>query len=223
MTGKFMKTKLSKLLKNRRFVAAVLIVVGVLIIGVYGVRSFRSFREFQYARENGLQDGTAGVEAIKPWMTFRYVSTAYGVPEEYLFAELEIPFDQRNSNQTLGELNRIYDFGPPEPPDPANPESAQEPPELPIMPLVEEAILAYQANPVATGLDDIRPWMTIRYIANSTGVAEAFILEQLALTDENNTVFKPLYAVAEETRFEGGPRALADRVANILEQYEVEE
>ncbi len=221
-----MKTKLRRLLRNRRFVAGVLIVVGVLITAVYGVRSVRSYREFQYARESGLLDGTASVEAIRPWMTFRYVSVAYGVPEEYLFAQLEIPFERRNSNQTLGELNRIYDFGPPQPPeasDPLEPEAAPNPPDLPLTSLIQDAILAYQENPVATGLDDIRPWMTIRYVANSTGVPEAYILEQLGLTSDDNTVFKPLNLIAEEMKFEGGPRAFDDHIANILEQYEVEE
>lgn len=221
-----MKTRLSRLLRNRRFVAGVLIVVGVLITAVYGVRSVRSYREFQYARESGLLDGTANVEAIRPWMTFRYVSVAYGVPEEYLFAQLDIPFDRRNSNQTLGELNRIYDFGPPErpeAPDPPEPDEAPNPPDLPLTTLIQEAILAYQANPVATGLDDIRPWMTIRYVANSSGVPEEYILEQLGLTSDDNTVFKPLSLLAEEIRFEGGPRAFDERIANILEQYEVEE
>ncbi|MCB0032592.1 MAG: hypothetical protein KDE51_01120 [Anaerolineales bacterium] len=221
-----MKTKLSRLLRSRRFVAGVLITVGILITAVYGVRSVRSYREFQYARESGLLDGTASVEAIRPWMTFRYVSVAYGVPEEYLFAQLEIPFERRNSNQTLGELNRMYDFGPPQPPEASDPSEADEapnPPDLPLTSLIQEAISTYQENPVVTGLDDIRPWMTIRYVANSTGVPEAYILEQLGLASDDNTVFKPLNVIAEEIQFEGGPRAFDDHIANILEQYEVEE
>lgn len=204
-----------RFLNRRNVIGGVLIGVGLVLTVVYGVRSVQSYRQVQYAREQGLDDGTAGVEAIRPWMTMQYVSVAYGVPIEYLFAELDIPVERRNVNETVGEINRIYDFG-----VSVGEGTTDAPPELPIEPLMREAIEAYQANPVATGLRDVRPWMTIRYIANSTGVPEEYILAQLGITDEDNHLFLPLNELAEEMRYEGGPRRLGDDLTEILTAYE---
>ena len=33
------------------------------------------------------------------------------VPEEYIFAQLEIPYNRRNSHETLGRLNEEYTMG----------------------------------------------------------------------------------------------------------------
>ena len=198
-----------KILSNRNVVGIVLIVIGLLVLAFFGLRAVRSFRTLQYIREQGLDRGTASVEAIRPWMTVRYVSVAYGVPQEYIFAELDIPFDRRSSNDTVGHLNRVYQLGRSERGDyPA------------ITDDIAAAILAYQANPVATGLDDIRPWMTIRYIANSTGVPETYLLEQLGLGAENNNVYKPLDELAGSVRYDGGPRALVRDLGRVLRQYE---
>ena len=112
-------------------VAIILVVIGVGLVIFFGMRSARSFREMQYIREQGLDTGRADVAAIRPWMPVQFVAVAYGVPQEYLFAELGIPFDQRNSHDTLFNLNRKYDFGPPS-------ARGQEPP---ILDKVREAIL----------------------------------------------------------------------------------
>jgi hypothetical protein len=142
-------------------------------------------------------------------MTVRYVSVAYGVPQEYIFAELDIPFDRRSSNDTVGHLNRVYQLG------------RSDLGEYPaITDDIAAAILAYQANPVATGLDDVRPWMTIRYIANSTGVPETYLLEQLGLSVDDNNVYKPLDELAGSVRYDGGPRALVRDLGQVLRQYE---
>ena len=167
---KSLKEYAIRILTNRKIMGIALILLGLVVVAFFGIRAVRSFKTLQYIREQGLDRGAASVDAIRPWMTIRYVSVAYGVPEEYIFAELEIPFDRRSSDDLLGRLNRAYQLG----------KSAQG--EYPaIIDKVGAAILAYQANPVATGLDDIRPWMTIRYIANSTGVPEAYLLEQLEI------------------------------------------
>ena len=185
--------------------------IGLVVIIIFGLRSVRSYRQWQYVREQGLDRGVASVEAIQPWMTIRYVSVAYSVPEEYIFAQLDIPFNKRNSNDYLGRLNRDYDFGRPAPGDtPA------------IVEKVAASILAYRENPVATGLDDIRPWMTIRYIANSTGVPETYLIEQLGITTDDNNLFKPLDQLAKDVRYERGPRGLVEVIKTALNQYEVD-
>jgi hypothetical protein len=191
---------------------SVLILIGLIVVVLFGIRTARSFRTLQYIREEGLDRGIASVEAIRPWMTVRYVSVAYGVPQEYMFAELEIPFDRRSSNDTLRHLTRMYDLG--------GSDQGNYPA---IVDKVATAVLAYQAHPVVTGLNDIRPWMTLYYIANSTGVAEAYLLEELGLTAEDNNLYKPLDELAGAERYPGGPRGLIEALKTALEQYEAEQ
>jgi hypothetical protein len=205
-----LRQRLVKIFTNRRVLATIIIVIGVGLIFVFGARSIRSYRHLQYIREQGLDRGQAEVSAIQPWMTIRYVSVAYGVPEEYIFARLDIPFDRRSSNDYLGRLNQVFQLG----------RSAQG--DYPaIIDAVAEAILAYRADPVATGLADIRPWMTLRYIANSTGVPESYLLDQLGLSPANDTVFKPLDRLADEVHYEQGLRGLIEATKAALSRYEV--
>ena len=190
-----------------QLLAIVLVLVGLGLVVIFGIRSYRSFQTMRYIHEEGLDAGTADVEAIRPWMTIRFIAVAYAVPQEYIFAELDIPFDRRDSNATLGDLNRKYDFGRPADQD-----------EPPILDKVREAILAYRANPVATGLrDDVRPWMSIRYIANSTGIPEAYIFEQIGLSAAGNES-NPLDRLDHEFKF-GGRREIVEAVKEALAQY----
>ncbi|MEZ4619542.1 MAG: hypothetical protein R2867_29115 [Caldilineaceae bacterium] len=76
--------------------------IGVWLMVFFGTRTLRAYREFGYAREQGLLDGTATVDAIQPWMTIRYIAVAYAVPEEYIYAKLGIPFDRRAEHEPLG-------------------------------------------------------------------------------------------------------------------------
>ena len=199
------------ILSNRRIAAIFFIIAGLGVTIFFGVRAWRAYQTLQFIREQGLDRGIASVDAIRPWMTIRYVSVAYGVPEEYIFAQLDIPFNRRNSNDTLGHLNRTYELG-------RSPEG-----EYPlIVDNIAVAILTYREDPVATGLDDIRPWMTIRYIANSTGVPESYLLEVINIKAEDDNLFKPLDQLAESIRFDGGPRALAEAIEAALSQYEGE-
>jgi hypothetical protein len=196
-----------KSLTKLQILAIVLVVVGLFLVVHFGTRSYRSFREMQYIRAQGLDVGIADVEAIRPWMTIRFIAVAYAVPQEYLFAELGIPFEQRNSNDDLGHLNRKYDFG--------RPENEQEPP---ILDRVRQAILQYRANPVATGLkEDVRPWMSVRYIANSTGIPEEYIFEQIGIPAAGNEG-KPLDRLDHEFHF-GGRRDIVEAVREALAQY----
>ena len=44
-------------------------------------------------------------------MTVRYVGVAYAVPVEFIFAQLNIPYNRRNVNETLKRLNDEYTMG----------------------------------------------------------------------------------------------------------------
>lgn len=182
------------------------IVLGVAIAAFFGLRSVSSFRQLQYIRQQGLDRGTASVEAIRPWMTIRFIAVAYAVPEEYLYSSLAIPFSRRNADQSLGELNRIYQLG-------LVPNST----ELAIVGKARGAIEEYRKNPVATGLRDVRPWMSVRYIANSSGVPEQQIFDAVGIPLAGNED-KPLELLGQEQHYQGGPRALAEAIQNALAQ-----
>ena len=204
MISQLPRRRLSR--RSRLLLTIAIIAIGLAIAGFFGVRSVRSFRQLNYIRQQGLDRGAASPDAIRPWMTLRFVAVAYGVPEEYLYSMLGIPFNQRNPNRPLGELNRNYGGEP-----------ATAGGELPLIAKTKSAIEAYRANPVATGLHDVRPWMSIRYIANGSGVPEEYLFTQLGLPQDGNES-KPLDMLSHEQHYRGGPRALADAVERALNQ-----
>ncbi len=192
----------------RRAALIALIVIGVGMTIFFGVRAVRSFRDLQYIREQGLDRGTASVEAIRGWMTIRFIAVAYAVPEEYLYSELAIPFDRRNANRSLGKLNSDYQLG--------NSPKGNYPL---IIDHAQAAITAYRANPVVTGLRDVRPWMSVHYIANSTGVPVDYIFAQLGLPMDGNAD-KPLDLLGRDIQYPDGPQALADAIQQVLAGYQ---
>lgn len=197
----------------RRARGRTLLTLGAIMLGVaialfFGVRAVRSFRQVQYMREQGLDRGAASVDAVRPWMTIRFVAVAYAVPEEYLYSALTIPFDRRNRDQSLGELNRAYNLG-------LVPGGT----ELVAVDKARSAITEYRANPVATGLRDVRLWMSVRYIANSTGLTSEQIFAAIGLPGAGNE-YKPLGLLADEQRYPGGPPALERAVRDALAKLE---
>lgn len=192
-------------LPARLILTIAMIVLGLGLAGFYGVRSARSFREFRYIHQQGLDRGAASVEAIRPWMTIRFIAVAYAVPEEYIYSALAIPFDQRNADQSLGELNKTYQLG-----------FAPGSTELASVGKARAAITEYRRNPVATGLRDVRPWMSVRYIANSAGVPEAEIFAAVGLPAAGNES-KPLEMLSQQQHYPGGSGALAGAIQKALE------
>ena len=196
-----------------RALALLLIGVGLMITTLYGVRSLQSYREFQSTRAERREHGPAHVETIRSWMTVRYVGVAYAVPEEYIFARLEIPYNRRNSQATLRQLNNEYEMG-----------ISSLGPYPKIIDRVTEAIQDYRANPLPPGLRGLRPWMTLRYISSSTGVPEAYLLEAIALdaahAAELDATLLPLDQLAMELQLSDGPEALFIRLEEAIEQYE---
>lgn len=184
------------------------IAIGLSITIFFGIRSFRSFQQLRYIQQQGLDRGTASVDAIRPWMTVRFVAVAYAVPEEYLFSALSVPYNQRNANSTLRDIERAYHI------DASQTDTVSEAAEK-----LKVAITEYRANPVVTGLRDVRPWMSIRYIANSTGVPASFIFTQLGIPLAGNED-KPLDLLSEEQHYQGGPRAFAEAVQQALNAHQ---
>jgi hypothetical protein len=192
--------------RTRLLLTVGVIALGLAIAAFFGIRTITSARQLRYIHQQGLDRGIASVDAIRPWMTVRFIAVAYAVPEEYISSALEIPFEQRRPDTSLGELNKQLQLG-------QSPDN-----ELAIIAKAKTAINAYRANPVATGLRDVRPWMSIRYIANSTGVPEQVIFTAIGIPATNNE-YKPLDLLGKEQHFPGGPRALADAVTKALDQH----
>ena len=185
-----------------RWLTITLIVAGLALVIFFGARSVRSLREVLYLREQGFYDGTADVSAIRSWMTIRYISLAYAVPEEYVWEQLGLP-PAKDPDTTLMALNRQYNFGRP-----------TEGGRAPIEGLVQAIILEYRQNPVATGLDRIRPWMNMQYIANSTGVPVEELFAAVNIPAEDNA-FVPLDTLAREVDYAGGLRQLIETLEAI--------
>ena len=196
--------------RNPRFWAIMLLLVGLVIIVRYGQRTLRSYREFTYAREQGLLDGSASVAAIRPWMTVRYIAVAYAVPEEYIYDQLGIPFTDRPGPRG----DSIFDLARKLVPDKEPREGDDQ-----VMARLQTIILAYRENPVAPGLRDIRPWMSMAYIANSTGVPMEYLFEQVNLVQLDNE-YKPLDFLVDEQDYPGDMKALIDAVDAAVASYE---
>lgn len=200
-----MLKKVVGVLSSRLVITTALIVIGLVMIVAYGLRTVRSYQQIRYIQEQGFDMGTADLEAIRPWMTIHFIAAAYGVPEEYIYAELGVTDpNRRRPAVDIGRLAGELGLGP-------QPGGGS----APIIDRLREIIEAYRANPVATGLNDVRGWMSIEYIANSTGVPTETIVEEAGL--ENATsLYKPLAVLADELDYPGGPRGLEDAIRDVL-------
>lgn len=192
--------------RRHRVLALALVLLGLAVAVGFSLHSLRSFRHMRYIQEQGLDREAPDLEAIRPWMTIRFIAVAYAVPEEFLYAELGIPFDRRESDRPLGRIR-------------PTPEPGGTPPEPDFGGVLVErakaAVRAYRADPVATGLRELRPWMSLRYIANTAGMPLDTLYAQSGLPSSLNPD-KPLDLVAEEADFPGGTRALVETLARAL-------
>ena len=121
-----------------------------------------------------------------------------------------VAFVRRNADHPIGRVQP--EMTPPAPSDP----SAPTPDNRAVMvERAKAAVLAWRADPVATGLHDLRPWMSLRYIANTTGIPLAEVFTRTGLAPRINPD-KPLDLVAKEEGHVGGPSALLQAVAEAL-------
>ncbi len=244
---------LKRFFTNRRVWAVFILLVGLCLMLFFGTRTLRAYREFEYARGQGLLDGTASVDAIQPWMTIRYIAVAYAVPEEYIYARLGIPFDRRAEHDPLGRLARQHqpDQSATDGASPPIPPPAPEADRAALLTQMRAIILAYHENPVAPGLRDIRPWMSLAYIANSTGMPVDDLVAELQVTaqsmiatedaahgkppvanpskpnpldavDTEENRYKPLEQLSNDLHYPGGLERLLDAVRAVLANFDKE-
>ena len=60
------------------------------------------------------------------------------------------------------------------------------------------------------------PWMTIRYIANSTGVPGDYLPERPGIGAGDNYIARPLDHLADLTKFKGGTKGMVETIKTIL-------
>ena len=193
-----------------------LILVGLAMVVFFGARARESYRQLKYLHEQGFDTGDAEVNAIRPWMTIHFVAAAYAVPEDYLFAELGLEATMRDGDLDVEHLNQQLGLGPAA--DGRGPA---------VIDRLRRIVLAYRANPVVTGLADVRDWMTLNYIANSSGIPSATLTRDLRkamgptepTTPGEIRLHKPLSELAADLRYPGGPRALGEQLQAILTRH----
>ncbi len=203
-----MFNKIKSISKTKIF-AFILIMVGLMVMVNYGFGMFNAYRAMEFARANHFADGNVDPNLIRPWMNIRYVAVAYTVPEEFLFSELAIPMEERNSKVSLDKLNDQF-F-----------ERQGTRGHLLIMDKLQEAILKYRQNPVPTGLkkNGVRVWMSIQYIANSTGIPPEYIFKKIGISMDSKA-YLPLDAIDKEAHYEGGLQALEQAIQQAVDDYQ---
>jgi hypothetical protein len=194
-----------KSISKIQILALVLIVVGLGIMIPKGLGMLDFYKEVQYAREHNFKAGNLSPDLLRPWMTIRYISVAYAVPQKYLFDAAGIQPKKENSMIALNRLNNHMRLG-----------TVNGRPTL--MNTVGEAIIKYRANPVITGLIEkqVADWMSVQYIANSTGIPAESIFHDLGVPMDGNA-YLPLGVLSGEVNYVGGPKALVAALQKIVD------
>jgi len=194
-----------KTISKIQLLALVLIIIGAAIMIPKATGMLDFYKEVRYAAEHDFAAGNLSPDLLRPWMSIRYVAVAYAVPEKYLFDAVGVNPKKETSLIALNRLNRQKGLG----------QAGGAPV---VMTTVRDAILSYRANPVATGLIEqkVEGWMTVQYIANSTGIpAEAFFTGTGIAPDGNAN--KPLDFLSDEIKYSGGPSALVTAIQKVLD------
>ncbi len=194
-----------KSLSRVQLIAFFLIAFGAALMIPKAMGMFNFYKEVQFAVENDFASGNLSPDLLRPWMTIRYISSAYAVPQQYLFDTAKIQPRRETSLISLERLNRQMKLGQ------VNDQPA-------LMTIIRGAIIAYRANPVATGLIEqhVEDWMTVQYIANSTGIPAETLLRSVDIPTKGNT-YKPLGYLSEEVNYPGGTKALVAAIQAIVD------
>ena len=186
----------------------VLIVGGLLFAVRYARGALNAYRAMEFAREHDFAAGDLDVDLIRQWMNLRYIAVAYAVPQQYLFDDLDIEMRPENSELPLRRLNSRLGLG-----------YVDDQPAL--ISKVQEIITNYRQHPVATGLKEgrVHPWMSIQYIANSTGIPAQEFFDELGMAMQGHA-FVPLEFLVRQVRDEPGPHDLIEQVQQIVDAHQ---
>jgi len=190
--------------------ALILIIIGLAIMIPKGLGMLDFYMEVKYAREHNFKAGNLSPDLLRPWMSIRYISVAYAVPQKYLFDAAAIHPKKENSMIALNRLNEQMGLG-----------AVSGRPVL--MNIISDAIIQYRANPVATGLieKNVTDWMSVQYIANSTGIPAETIFQDLGIPMDGNA-YLPLGGLSTDYNYAGGPRKLIADIQKIIDSHAVQ-
>lgn len=195
-----------KSLNRIQIISLIVIALGVALIipRITGMASI--YKEAEFAFENNFAEGNVSPDLLRPWMTIRYISTAYAVPQAYIFEATNIQPRKETTLISLERLNQQMQLG----------EVNGEPV---LVNKMREIIISYRANPIATGLieREVQEWMTIQYIANSTGISADAIFEYADIESEGNAYF-PIGFLSDRINYEGGEDALIAVIQEIVDE-----
>ncbi len=193
-----------KSISKVQWLAVALIVIGIAIMIPRTMGMLEFSKEARYAAEHDFAAGDLSPDLIRPWMSLRYIAVAYAVPQLYLYDAAGIQPRPETSMIALDRINRQMKLG-------------QVDGQPALMKTIQDAILAYRADPVVTGLleQHAEDWMTVQYISNSTGVPVETIFKGIGIPADNNAN-KPLGFLSDEMNYPGGARALVAAAQKVL-------
>jgi hypothetical protein len=207
-----MKSLINKLksISKVQLFAIILIIVGLSIMIPKGLGMFEFYKEVQYATNNNFQAGNPSPNLLRPWMSIRYISVAYAVPQKYLFEAANIQPKEENSMIALNRLNNQMKLGK------LNGEPT-------LIKTIRDAIIAYRASPVVTGLIErkVSDWMNVQYIANSTGIPAETIFQEIGIPMDGNA-YLPLGYLSDTVNYTGGSKALVSALQKIVDSQAVQ-
>jgi len=188
-----------------QWLAVALIVIGIAIMIPRARGMFDFYKEARYAAENRFADGNVSPDRLRPWMSIRYIAVACAVPQQYLFDSAHIQPRKETSMIGINRLNQQMGLG-------------QIDGQPALLKTMREAVTEYRAHPIVTGLIEghVEDWMTIQYIANSTGIPALVIFEEVGIPWQDNA-FKPLGFLSDEVKYPGGTKALIAAIQKIVD------
>lgn len=188
-----------------QWLAIALIVIGIAIMIPKAKGMLDFYKEVKYAQENNFAAGNLSPDLLRPWMSLRYVAAAYAVPQEYLYDAIGLQPRKETSMLGINRLNSQLGLG-----------KVDGQPAL--LKTVREAIVEYRAHPVVSGMveREVEDWMTIQYIANSSGIPALVIFAEVGIPADGNA-FKPLGFLSDEVNYTGGPKALIAAIQKVVE------
>ncbi len=194
-----------KSISKVQLIAILLIVIGAGIMIYKALGIFSTSKEVKFAIDHNFAAGNLSTDLLRPWMSIRYIAAAYAVPQKYLFDAAHIQPRRETSAIALQRLNQQMQLGQ------INGQPA-------LMKTIADAITAYRAHPVITGLLErhVEDWMTVQYIANSTGISADTILRGVGIPPNGNA-YKPLGFLSRQINYPGGDKALVAAIQKIVD------
>lgn len=195
-----------KALTNIQRIALILILVGFAMMIWYSIEISQFSKEIDFAIEHNFAEGNVSPDLLRPWMTIRFISSSFAVPQGYIFEQMNIQPRKETTLISLRRLNNQMQLG----------EINGEPV---LIQKMREVITSYRKNPIATGLIErtVQEWMSIQYIANSTGIPVETIFQYIEIPIESNANL-PIGYLSDTTNYEGGKNTLIKKIQEIVDQ-----